>query len=348
MGSIVRFAAISTKVKALEGKFLSEEQYIKLIEKKTYLEAIRYLKEETHYSSMFNNFNIEEIHRRQLEIMLKKNYIKNIQKIRHYFNGEYKKLLNILFMRYVIEDLKIILRCKYTERRNDEIYQLLCADGPENHFDYRKLVESKDVQDFVENLNGTLFYKYLHPLVSKTKEEGLFRMETVMDFVYFSSLRKIEHKIDPEDKKILSEMIGIYCDLLNLQWIIRGKLYYKLSPEVLFNYVIYDGFKLHREDAKRFCYAKDENEILEQISKLPYKSVFSESNILSEMTERNILAYLRKYFNSHKRLNKMNVASVVAYLELSYLELRDIISIIENIRYGAGEEEAKKFITFVI
>lgn len=348
MGSVIRFAAVNTKVKALEGKFLTEEQYIRLMEKKTYQEAVRYIREETHYSSMFSNLYNDEIHRRQFELMLKKNYTKNFQKISRYFNGSYKKLINILYLRFVIEDLKIILRCKYIGRKNEEIYPLLCADGPQNPFNYRKLVESRGLQDFVENLNGTAFYKYLQPLVGKSDDEGLFRMETAMDFVYFSSLRKIEHKIDAEDKKILSEMTGTYCDLLNLQWIIRGKLYYKLSPEVLFNYIIYDGHRLHAEDAKRICYARDENEILEYINKLPYKTVFNETQILSEMTERNILAYLRKYFSSHKTLNKMNIASVAAYLELSYLELRDIISVMENIRYGAGEEEAKKFITFTI
>lgn len=348
MGSVVKFAAVNTKVKVLEGKFFSKEQYLRLIEKNTYEDAIKYLKEETGYSSVLSSYNIDEIHRGQLEIILKKNYIKNFYKVMHYFNGNYKKLLNILFMRYVIEDLKVIIRCKYIGKKSEDIYPLLAAEGSLNHLNYKKLAEAKDLQDFVQQLNGTEFYNVLQPLVGKASEEGLFRIETALDSVYFASLRRYKGKVEFEDKKILSDINGTYCDLLNIQWIIRGKNYYNLSPEVLFNYVIGDGLKLRKEELKKLCYAKDQNEVLELIDGLPYRKVFNETAISSEVIERNILAYLRKYFNSYKKQNKMNLALVMSYLELSYLELRDIISIVENIRYSAEHEEIKKFVTFAI
>lgn len=348
MGSVIRFAAINTKIKVLEGQLLSEEQYSNLVEKKTYQEAIRYLKEETSYSEVLSNYNGEEIPVIEFQNLLKRNYTRNFEKIMHYFNGNYKKLLKVLFMRYVIEDLKVIIRCKYIGKKNEEIYPLLCAGGGLNSLDYKKLVDAKDLQDFVEHLGGTSYYNYLQPLINKVNEEGLFRVETALDSLYFPYLRKYKSMLDAEDKKLLSNMIGTYSDLINLQWIIRGKTYYKLKPEIIFNYVIQGGLKFNQDELKRLCYAKDVNEILELIDKSPYKALFNEMGASLDRMDMNILLYFKKYFKSYKKQNRMNLALVLSYIEIASLEVRDIISIVENIRYGANGEEIKKFTSFAI
>lgn len=348
MGSIVRFSAVNSKVKSMEGKFLTKGQYLALMECKSYVDAIRYLKEETSYSNRLSEINVNEIHRGQLEIILKKEYIKNFFKLSHYFSGNYKKLFDILFMRYEIEDLKVMLRSKYVGKKNDEIRALLYAEGPMSSINYDKLIAAKDISELIDNLHDTVYYNEIYPLISSVKKDGLFRMENSLDFLYFNSIRKYSKKIDKEDAKVLHKMTGTYADLFNIQWIVRGRNYYNLSPEELMNYTISDGYKLKNENIKTLCYVKDDSELYELLSSLPYKVVFNAENNNEHLKERDILIYLKKLFKSYERLNSMNISGVIAYLELLFLEVRDIISIVENIRYGVGIEETSKYVTSVI
>lgn len=346
MGSVVKFAAINSKIKSLEGKFLTTEQYSKLLQCKNYSEAIKFLKDDTSYGEALNLYNLSEINRGKLEIILKRYYIGKFNKLRHYFNGDYKKLFNILFMRYEIEDLKVILRGKYIEKDKDQIHSLITYESPLNYINYDDLLSAKNIEDLVDKLNDTKYYKYLKPLVAEVKEEGLFRMETSLDFLYFSTLRKFIKRINNEDREILERINGIYSDLLNMQWIARGKKYYNLSSEVLFNYTIYDGKHLNRESLKKLCYAKTSEEFYEVVKETPYRELFKDDE--DYLPERQMLSYLRDDFNKLRVRGEMNISCLIAYLELFQIEIRDIISTVENKRYNINFDEAMKYVTVTI
>lgn len=346
MGSVVKFAAVNTKIKSLEGKFLTSEQYTKLLQCKNYSEALRFLKEETSYGEALKLYNISEIHRGKLEIILKKYYIEKFGRLRHYFDGDYKKLFNILFMRYEIEDLKVILRGKYIENDKEQIHSLITYESPLNYINYDNLLSTKNIEDLVDKLVNTKYYKYLKPLVSDVEKEGLFRMETSLDFLYFSTIRKFVKRINKEDREILERVNGIYCDLLNIQWITRGKKYYNLIPEVLFNYTIHDGKHLNKEGIKQLCYAKTNEEFFEIIKGTPYGKLFNTED--DYLSERKMLTYLRDDLNKLRIRGEMNISCLIAYLELFQIEIRDLISIVENKRYNMNFDEAVKYVTVTI
>lgn len=44
MGGMAKYAAVNTKVKALERNLLDDEEFDRIIESKNYLDAVRYLK----------------------------------------------------------------------------------------------------------------------------------------------------------------------------------------------------------------------------------------------------------------------------------------------------------------
>ena len=75
----------------------------------------------------------------------------------------------------------------------------------------------------------------------------MFRIETELDFVYFTAIRREIKHLDKENSEVVLSIIGLEADLLNLGWIYRGKTFYKIPPEELFNYTIYNGYKLSKE-----------------------------------------------------------------------------------------------------
>lgn len=346
MGNVVEFAAVNTKVKALQGNFLNDEQYTRLLESKSYIDALKYLKEETSYKDALMNYNMEDIHRGKLEILLEKYYSDIFYKLSHYLSGEYKKLFNILFMKFEIEDIKVIIRGKLAGADNDYIRDMMAYKSHLSTINYESLITANNIEEVAERLKGTNYYDAIAPVVNTAKTEGFFRIEMYLDFVYFSSLRKYAKRLSKEDKEIVTKLNGTYCDLLNIQWILRGKKYYSLQPEELLNYTIYDGKKLNRETIKALCYSKDLNEFYEIIEKLPYKEVFLKTRGQEEyLLEKEILSYLKNLYNKIQRSNALDVSVVMSYVELLLLEVKDIIAIIENKRYNTQHSEAKKYIT---
>lgn len=344
MSSVIRYSAINTKIRALEGKMLTDRQYIELMECKSYKEAILYLKNETFYAEAFKGYDAEKINRGFLEFILKRNCINGFTKLSNYLVGDYKKFLKIFLMRFEIEDLKVIIRGKYIGKRSEKIKEHLIYKGRLNYVDYEKIIDSKSVEEVVQRLKDTPYYNYLSPVVSYVKGEGLFRIEMALDFVYFSSIRKFVDKIPKEDRREIKKIIGIEADLLNLQWIFRGKIYYNLPPEILFNYTIYDGYKLKSSDIKELCYVKDEEQFYEVLNKFKYKNIFIKGEN-EYLMEKEIIAYLKGVFQKSKRENKLNIGFMLAYIKLMIIEVRNIISIVENKRYNIQNEEALKYVS---
>jgi V/A-type H+/Na+-transporting ATPase subunit C len=345
MDKVARFAAVNTKVKVLEGKLLHRHQITNLVQCRDYREALFYLRDKTSYGQILKEYNLEEVHRGQLENILRKYYIENLFKLIHYFSGDYKSFFRVLFIRFETEDIKTIIRGKYIGKSEEKLYSLIAYESPLNYIDFKELITAETLEDAVEKLRPTVYYKHIAPLVKGVKEEGLFRMEMTLDFVYFLNMRKFLKKLHKEDREIIELFNGVYADLLNIQWIFRGKKYYRLKPEELLNYTIYDGYKLSRDTLKSICYTKSMEEFYELIDKLPYGKLFEKSKYTEYLMEKEILLYLKGIYGRYKKENKMNIASVLAYLELALIECRDIISLVENKRYNLKTDETLSYIT---
>ncbi len=346
MGSVVKFSAVNSKVKAMMGKMLREEQYLKLLKCKDFKSTIKVLKEETNYGELLVAYDLENIHRGNLEIILDRHYISIYSKFINYFHGGYKKLIKALFVRWEIEDLKVIIRGKYLGRSREEIEGKLIARSSLNTINYDYLLALKNVEQVIDGLKGSIYYKSLKNLAKGTSEKGLFRIETELDFVYFAFVRKELKHLDNENKKVGYDIIGLEADLLNLGWIYRGKTFYKIPPEELFNYTIYHGSKLSKEKLRKLCYTNSMIDFHSLIRKTLYAPIYEKDD--SNLIEKQEREFEKKYFKKFLRENKANISMVISYLMVYRIEMRDVISIIEQKRYSINMKEGINYISVTL
>ncbi|MBV1821707.1 V-type ATPase subunit, partial [Bacteroidales bacterium MSK.15.36] len=66
------------------------------------------------------------------------------------------------------------------------------------------------------------------------------------------------------------------------------------------------------------------------------------------LMERDILMYISKIHLKNKKEHENNISTVVAYLELALIEIRNIISLIEIKRYGINNEDLYKYLSLTI
>ncbi|MBA3061814.1 MAG: V-type ATPase subunit, partial [Atribacteria sp.] len=243
MDKVTIYAAINTKIRALEKEFLKREDYLNMLKKKSVADVARYLKENISYGKLLGEIHLDTVSRRDLEDILKRNMIKNMDKLIHYFRDDYKDLIRSLYIKYEIEDLKVLARSIFNGKKPETIEKPLSFLGKYSRVNPKRLFKSRTIRDLIYSLEGSEFFEFLIPLVDG-RRENLFRFEMALDMGYFNIIQSRRLKISGEDRKMLKEWEGTVADLYNIQWIYRGKKFYNLSPEELLNYTINFGDRL--------------------------------------------------------------------------------------------------------
>lgn len=345
MSSVTRYAAVNTKIRALEGKLLKNHDYLALMSKRSVAQIAQYLKEKTHYKDALRDVDPQNIHRGRLEVILKKNLLDNLNKVTYYFHGNHSRFVEGLFMRYEIEDLKILIRAVYTDRDFTNFKDSLVYIGRYSSIDYKALAGANTFAQLIDALKGTEYYRYLLPLKGKEQQEGQFGIEMALDLAYFSLFERHIKLLPKKEQIILKKIMGMQADLLNLQWIYRGLKFYKLPPEELLNYTINFGSRLKYKDIKALCYSKDTDELEHRMLNTRYKFLFTHGLTKDIFVERRILRYQYLKLMELRRKGEMNISQTIIYFHLLECEIRDIISVIEAIRYSIDDvQQIKRYL----
>lgn len=338
------FYAINTKLAAMTGKLLNTEDYKSMISLKSPAEIAGYLKNNTQYSDVLSEYDTLTMHRDDIERCLKESLINYLDKLMHYFDGEYKKFFKNFYMRYEISDLKGLARAIHINKDYTDLKNMLVFAGKYRYINIDSLLGSKSVTDIIRALDGTVYFPYVKNLLDGTEEESLYRFEMSLDRAYFSVLEENLKKMNKKDREVFYSLYGSDIDMTNLQWIYRAKKFYNLSPEEIFNYAVDKGNIFNYKKIKEFCYASNIDEFVNLARNTPYAFMFKGDENQDIFMERRMNRYM--YFKLIKARKQMSndISSVLAFLELVEFEIKDITSIIENVRYGMEYEEATKYL----
>ena len=348
MNKVIIYAAVNTKIRALEKNFLKREDYLNILRKKSVFDVARYLKENTFYSKLLDEIRIDEnISRRDLEYVLKKNMIDNMDKLIYYFRDDYKEFIRFLYMKYEIEDLKILARSIFNGIELESLEKPFSFLGKYSKVNPERIFKSKSIQELIYSLEGSVFFEMLNPLLAH-KIENLFEFEMALDMGYFNIIQSRKLKISPKDMKILKKWEGMVADLYNIQWIYRGKKFYNLLPEELLNYSVNFGDKLSFRERKMMCYTKNLDELYQIITNTIYGFLFKKEEMSRDIyMERRINRFMYYKLKALDRQFPLSIIQTIDFVWSFEFEIRDIISILEAKRYGIPIEESRKFLVKV-
>lgn len=344
MDRVTVYAAVNTKIRVLEGEFLKREDYANMLQKKSVADMVRYLKDNTSYGRILGDIRIESISRREIEEILKRNMIKNMDKLIHFFKDDYRDFIRSLYIKYEIEDLKILARAIFNGERPETIEKPLTFLGKYSSVDPKRLFKASDIKGLIYALEGSEFFEVLKPILDG-KRENLFSFEMALDLGYYSILQSRRRKISKEDSKVLQKWEGMVADLYNIQWIYRGKKFYKLSQEELLNYTMNFGDKLTFADRKAMCYVKNLDELYRMTMDSGYGFLFKKEEMSRDIyMERRINRFLYYRLKALTRKYPMSIMEIIGYVWSFEFEIRDIISMMESIRYELPPDETRKFL----
>lgn len=320
-------AAANSKAKLILGKLLKAEDFFKLTQMVGTGDIKAYLMSKTHYRDM--NWATGEDDQ-AFEVLMKKYFFSVYEKFFHFYVDEYRDFIKAMLNRYEVENLKLFIRTLSRGEPLSQIMSHLLYSKLHSNIDYEVLAKVKSMEGFMAALRGTLYYDPLSIFIDDDPEHMSFHMEMMLDRSYFNRLYDAILKLKKRDRDMMLDLLGINVDILNIQWIYRGRKYFSISSEELFNFTLNGGKLYDYKALKALCYM-DLDDYRETISSGEYAEIFNDK---AYMMERAMEKHLFDRLDDFTKNAENSIAWPVVLIFKFEYEIRDLFTLMEAKKYG--------------
>jgi len=326
--SAIKYPSINAKLKGMYSKRLKNDDLQDLAKQNNLKSAVAILKNK---SSSLNVLS-EDADREQIEKVLNGEIIYDIEKIVKYLDKNDTQIFNLLISKYEIRCIKKAIKLLYSKNEYDENIKIWTNTI---FTDLKGLESIKSIDEFLKIINNTKYKKILKKYFeNKNTEYSIFEIENELDKMYLKSIYN-----SAGNNKNLKKMIGAKIDFTNILWIYRMKKYYNFSEDKIEKSIIDINYALKKNQILSLVKAKNIEELNEILKKTVYSNISTDD--IYEL-ECNMKKYLHGLYIKNFKSNLLSINCIYSYLNLVELENKDIISIIEAVRYGIDKEKLLK------
>lgn len=326
--SAIKYPSINAKLKGMYSKRLKNDDLQDLAKQNNLKSAVAILKNK---SSSLNVLS-EDADREQIEKVLNGEIIYDIEKIVKYLDKNDTQIFNLLISKYEIRCIKRAIKLLYSKNEYDENIKIWTNTI---FTDLKGLESIKSIDEFLKIINNTKYKKILKKYFeNKNTEYSIFEIENELDKMYLKSIYN-----SAGNNKNLKKMIGAKIDFTNILWIYRMKKYYNFSEYKIEKSIIDINYALKKNQILSLVKAKNIEELNEILKKTVYSNISTDD--IYEL-ECNMKKYLHGLYIKNFKSNLLSINCIYSYLNLVELENKDIISIIEAVRYGIDKEKLLK------
>ena len=338
------YYAVSAKVHALYGRRMQPEDYRLLTAKRTVPEAAAFLQAHPGYRDRLAGINTSSMHRETLENALRGAYVDEYRRIFSFMNLNDKERMR--FPLYKAEHAAILASMRrltsITSLEPVTTWDAMLQNS--SNLDLSALQNADTFQGIAMAAERTIYGSALMRIAAgEQKKPSHAFVDNMLQVVYYAKLYQTTARNYAGDtKKLIRQALDEETDLMNLVQFLRLKKYFSPDDIRLFSFPLPCSAKLNQEYMQQLIASPDYDAAFELIRNGPYGSLFR------SITPSGVEAYLYtlQYNFSRRQLRaaEPTVYTPIAYLTLKEIELRNIISIVECIRYGGNPNE---FVTLI-
>lgn len=345
MGNVLSYSGLSTKIRAMQSKLITEEQLQEIIQLSSVPQVIAYLKRTPEYKQPWASLDENELHRGQIEKLLKTSIFNNFQRIYHFANPTQRKFLDLYSRRYEIRVLKEIMTNIFDHRTTDPLDLTPYGEFFRLHsnLDIQKLTTCETMEEFLNALKGNEFYFPLSRIQILETNTPLFDYGMALDLYYFSLIWNTRKKLfKGNDLAEITLAYGEKFDMLNLQFIQRSKRYFHMASADIYALLVPMNYKLKKEEINALVEASGYEEARQIFHKTYYGRKYEQITVENLEEFYNII--LRSILEKEARKDPYSVAMIYSYLYHKEHEVNRLTIAIECVRYGVSPDEAMRYI----
>lgn len=335
--------AIGTKLHAMYGRRLTQANYESMLRERSVGAIAGYLKHETRFYACLGNMQEATIHRGQLEMLLGRALFDEVSRLQKYDRSG--RLFSLYEARL---ELQLITNCVGFLREGQQDHFLVSVPGyllGRIRLDLDGMVRAKDAQQLAAVLAHTRYGKAFQRMLAQTG--GTLPAVSVcaaqLGYAYYSgALHEVETRYDSDERDQLRRLLLTQVETTNLTVAYRMKKYFQAQPEQIWSNLI----PIFHTVKKRF---------IEQLIRAPDAAAF-ERLLLDTRAGRHLrpqdFSFI-EYSTAEQRLRMSHRAfmyatspavAFLAFLMMREIELSNILSIVEGVRYGVPADEIQKLL----
>lgn len=346
MKGLLAYSGIATKIRAMEGRLLSQEQLKTMAALESVPNAVSYLKTLPAYESTFAGLDDESLHRGVIERLLTDSLYRDYTSLYRFASLRQRKFLNFYFQHFEISILKNCLRNAMAHQpaslglaKHEEFFK------KHSKIDIVRLSASLSLDEFISNLEGSPYYPFLSKL-QESDDVNPFDYEMAMDLYHFvHAWDYIRKKLPKDEREAILKGYGANLDLLNLQWIYRMKKYYQIPAGQIPTLLIPVRLHLKQDEQNRLINAEKIEDFFSELERTWYGPRIKEAE-LSEQPDLEAFTriFLKRLYKKAGKLHPYSLAVLSAYLYFKEAEQSKIITILEGIRYRVDTHDILAYI----
>ena len=340
----VDFSAAS-KAQAMFGKRLRFQDYQELAKKANVAEIASYLKNQTDYDSFLEGVNEHSIHRGYLELLIRQNYFYRFSKLLRYTNDS-KEFIRFRIMNVEYQLILSTIYMLNDENRSDMIARLPLRLDQYISFPMEKLVEVRSIDELLEVIRDTIYYKALVPYHGESNQDlNVSACEYSLRDVYtHANIELINNQFKGETAKELYEVFATQVELNNITRIYRLKKYYQMSPLDIKLNINMIHCKIDEKVMNDWIDVCNAEEMIEQFSQSSYYKFIKGKEFLYI---ENYLSWIEYQMNLwYMRYSQNPEVIIVCYLSLLQFEITNLVNIIEGVRYHVAAEKVMQLLVY--
>lgn len=335
-----RYSYINAKVRAMKSRLLNRADFKNLAGVAGQdglvecLKTTSYGEKKEHFPPSFDGM-IE---------MYYKDLFNCYRKIIKSISGDRKRLIEHLYRKYELENLKLILRIVCSGKSHKKSEGLLLPTGESQNFSAIHLLQARSADEVLTQLKGTSYYEPLENALFRFEQEKVtFPLEMALDLSYYKGLWLIASSLGHRDQKITKKILGVQLDALNIIWIFRFKEAYLFSPEEILNYSLMQGCLLSQKTRIKLAYSVDQKDMVSNLTGTPYQGFLSGVHD-PEVCYVKLLSYALSVARKNWRGFPFQIGTVLDYLLFKEIEVKDLISLTEAKRLNLSHKMVKDYL----
>ena len=337
-------SAVVAKARCKFGKMLTLSDYRQLAGKSDVSYVVAALKTLPGYKKYFSEVTESSVRRNLAEQLLYKWMFGNYTELCHFKfqnkNGFFRYLLK---REEIAQIIKAIMYISAGEYENFILYFPMFLQK-HSEVKFMELVKARTFKEVLCFLSDTPYYKVLEPL---TPEGALFpeirAVETVMGHHFHEWLMAaIKKEFHGKEREEIQKCVLHSADIYNMKLCYRLKGIFKMSNEqVMANHLPYH-YRFTKKDMSTMLEKSDTVPIEKLIRRHPYfKTCENMENVDFESAVSHSKLH---FFRKNLMLSQYDSVVLFSFAELMAIELSNLTTIIEGIRYSVPSAEIEKML----
>jgi len=344
----VNFAgnAVISKAKAMYAHRLKAEDYEELLKFNQISEVVAYLKRHNKYENTLSDVYENELHRGQLEELIRKSYFFNVAKIVSFVSTKDRKFYELDMIKREIEIVLSSLRSVISGDIKSSVRDLPLFFRKHASFDIEEVTKAKTFRDLLYKLKDTRYYDILQPFYQEDPMLIKYTdIEHQMMAKYHSIVIQRIHKyFSGKVKRRLLDIYQTKVEVDNIIKIYRLKKFYDADEEEIWKAMITEDIRMSMDQLERLILLEDPNDVLKTMSLSQY----------SEFIDKDDYVYIEyqaeriKYHLAKRYMYFSTVPAIVytVFIFLNEIEQANIFNIIEGIRYDIDKKDIKRMLIY--